>query len=139
MQAQLPQGWVPEVAIIDAMFVLTVKPMRMNATILDHSKFLFNRFALPHFIPGATKVYLIFDKPNRQAFDPKIFKRKRRDRNISGKQHTCISFTSNMLIPGKWMDYIACHNCKCSIVEALGLLYFQCRPADIGTSGIFQC
>ena len=128
IQEQLPDSWVPEAVIVDAMFILATKPMRRTATILHYSEFLFNRFVLPHYMGGATQVHLIFDKQNRQLFDPKMFERKRRDDNASTKKsHTCTPFTPNTQIPSKWMEYISCRTCKRSIVEAIGLSYLRNR------------
>ena len=41
--------WIPDVAIIDAMFILDINPLRQHKTLGDYSQFLFRQFVLPHY------------------------------------------------------------------------------------------
>ena len=99
--------------------------MRRTSTVADHTDFLFSRFVVPYYILGAKEVHLIYDKPCKQPFDPKIFERAKRDTNKFNKQHQCMAFTPTSKMPSNWGDYIACCTCKRSIIEAIGLLYLQ--------------
>ena len=40
----LPSAWVPQVTIIDAMFLINTKPLRKTKTIAEYAQFLFNHF-----------------------------------------------------------------------------------------------
>lgn len=62
--------WVPQVAIIDAMFIVNTRPLRRTKTVAEYAHLLFDRFALEHFKGGVKEVHLIFDKPGRQTFNP---------------------------------------------------------------------
>jgi len=69
---------VPEVVIMDTMFVINTRPLRQTNTFSDYALFLFNQFVTQYFRKGALEVYLIFDKPNRQIFNPKKFEQRKR-------------------------------------------------------------
>ena len=73
---QLP--WVPQTVIIDAMFMITTKPLRRTITIADYGKLVFYQHALEHYRNGTSEVHLIFDSPLVQTFDPKQYERARR-------------------------------------------------------------
>ncbi len=99
----LPNGWIAETVIIDAMFLLNTRPLRRNTTIALHSSFLFYRFILPHYLTGSSEVHLIFVKPTRQRFHIKSFERKKRDNKMKNNaHHTCITFEPETTIYSKW-------------------------------------
>ncbi len=59
----LPQGWSPDIIIVDAMFIINCKPLRNNRSIADYTMFLFNRFLLPHYDGHVNEIHLLFDNP----------------------------------------------------------------------------
>ena len=84
---------VPEVVIIDAMFMINMKPLRRTVTIIDYSKLLFNQYALEHHKDGTNEVQLIFDKL-AQYFNPKQFEHVRRSKTKTlNSNHEHIAFT----------------------------------------------
>ena len=96
--------WVPEVVIIDAMFMINMKPLRRTVTIIDYSKLLFNQYALEHYKAGTNEVYLIFDKP-AQYFNPKQFEHVRRSKTkTSNSNHEHIAFTPDTDISQRWRE-----------------------------------
>ena len=118
--------WVPQVAIVDAMFMVNTRPLRRTKTIMEYTRVLFDRFALEHFRAGIQEVHLIFDKPGRQTFNPKQFEHtKRYTKGKSCHQHEHISFTPQTSIPQGWQEYLQCRECKRSIVEAVRLSFLQ--------------
>ena len=123
--SKLPLGWTPEVAIIDTMFLINTKPLRSMKTITEYTKLIFNRFVAEYFLAGVKQVHLIFDKPQRQTFNPKQFEQSCRDSNKVSSQHTHINFTPNQKPPNTWQEYINCRKCKRSIIEAIGLSILQ--------------
>ena len=64
---------LPQVVIIDAMFIINTQPLRQMKTILDCTKLLFNQFILHHYKANVNEVHLIFDKPGCQHFNLKQF------------------------------------------------------------------
>ena len=88
----LPDGWTPEAAIIDGMFLINCTPLRHTSIVADYAAFLFNRFVSPHYRAGAVEVHLVFDTPNRQPFNPKCYEHKRRDQCHNTKDHEHLSF-----------------------------------------------
>ena len=124
----LPEGWTPQVAILDAMFLINTRPLRRTKTIAEYAKLLFDRFVLEHFQAGITEVHLLFDKPTKHEFNPKEIEHTRRDTAKSKstcKQHEHISFCPETPTPQVWREYIECRECKRSIVEAIGLSLLQ--------------
>ena len=118
--------WLPEYAIIDAMFLLNTKPLRSTKSITDYSKFLFNRYAMYYYKIGIKEVHLVFDSPNKQAFNPKQFEQAKRDNKGKKNAHQHIAFTTETTPPTPRQDYIRCRECKRSIVEAIGLSLLNC-------------
>jgi len=64
---------IPEVVIIDAMFIINTRPLCRENTFSDYVFFLFNQFVVQNF---RLEVHLIFDKLNRQLFNSKQFEHK---------------------------------------------------------------
>lgn len=117
--------WVPELAIIDAMFMVNVNPLRQHRTVEQYAYFLLRQFAGPHFHTGTIEVHLVFDHPGRYHFNPKDCEHQRRYGEKNKCDHTHITFTPQSTIPRPWREYIDCRECKRSLVEALGLFYLQ--------------
>ena len=90
--------------------------------------FLFNRFLSEHY-QTANEVHLIFDCPNNQNFQPKIFEQKRRDQGNSSAnhdhQHADFSPTTSTPAAAAWRSILDCRQCKKSLIEAIGLSYLQ--------------
>ena len=69
---------------------------------------------------------MVFDHPGRHNFNPKECEQRRRDDSHKQKEHhTHIQFTQQTSIPNPWREYLQCHECKCSLIEAIGLSYLQ--------------
>ena len=77
----LPQGWVPQTVVLDAMFLINNTPLRRHRNITDYTQFIFSRFVIEHYKAGVHDVHLTFDKPDSQIFNPKMFEQGRRDTN----------------------------------------------------------
>ena len=56
----VPDGWTPELVVLDGMFLVHVKPFGTNNTFKDYSMLLLRRFVQPHFKGGANKLHVIF-------------------------------------------------------------------------------
>ena len=67
----LPEGWTPQAAIVDAMFLINTRPLRRTNTLVEYTKLLFDCFILEHFSAGASEVHLIFDQSTIRIFIPK--------------------------------------------------------------------
>jgi len=96
--------FVSHTIIVDAMFILNTRPLRQTKTFSEYAIFLFNQIISQHFKAGTSEVYLIFDKPNLQAFNPKQFEQARRYSNTN-TDHQHGSFSSDTQVPNKWQEY----------------------------------
>lgn len=74
----MPQGWVPQVAVLDGMFLINTKTLWRTRIVTEYAQYIFDRFALEHFQAGVSEVHLTFDKPGRQPFNPKLFEQTER-------------------------------------------------------------
>lgn len=132
--------WIPEVAIIDAMFSINVNPLRQHKTIEQYAYLLFKQFAIPYYQRGAKEVHLVFDYPGRLTFNPKDCEHKRRyndnQAKTTAKEHCHIVFSPQSAIPRPWRAYLDCRQCKRSLVEALGLVYLRSAQAYLKTAQI---
>ena len=128
MLSTLDPAWNPETVIIDAMFLLNTSPLRSTKTIAEYCSLLFNRYAFIHYKTGTKCVHFIFDMPNDNQFNPKLFEQSRRDMNIEKPDHTAHqhhTFTPTTAIPRAWRNVLQCRQCKRSLVEAIGLAFLQ--------------
>ena len=115
---------IPEVAIIDAMFIINTRPLHQTKTFFEYAHILFNRYILQHYQAGTSEVHLIFNKVNTQLFNPKQFEHtKHYSKNSSDYQHC--SFSPEASVLNKWQEYLQCQQCKRSIVEVIGLALLQ--------------
>jgi hypothetical protein len=92
------ETWIPQVVIVDAMFLVNTRPLRSNKTIL------FNCLIEEHLLCGAVEVHVVFDKPTKTMFDPIQIEKLRRDAN-NLENHGHKSFEPNSLIPQNWQNY----------------------------------
>ena len=88
----LPREWVPEVIILDAMFLIQCSPLRQTMTIMDYAKLLLNRFVIQHYQAGVNQVHVLFDCPSQQHFNPKVYEQIRRDTSCVNNTHELIKF-----------------------------------------------
>ena len=112
--------WVPQTVIIDAMFIINTKLLRNTNTVSQYTKLLFGRFIKEHFNCGVHEVHVIFDKPCTSQFNSKQFEQSRCD-NV----HDHILFDPNSTLPTSWCQTLQCRQCKHSLIEAIGLSFFQ--------------
>jgi hypothetical protein len=132
---------VPEVVIIDAMFIINTKPLRSMKTVAEYAKFLFTRFMTNHFSSGSKEVHVIFDKASDSQFNPKKFEHTRRDIKITRHEHK--QFEPHGQVSYQWRDILDCRECKHSLITAIGLFFFTerkiyfRRSADTSASRVF--
>ncbi len=110
------------------MFFLNCKPLRNTHTICDFSKFLFDRFLLPHYQAKVNEVHMLFDAPrDMNKFNPKVYEQKRRDNSIGcASSHQHVKFNpSTEIATISWSSFISCRECKRSVIEAIGLAFLQ--------------
>ena len=117
---------MPQVVIIDAMFLINIRPLRGTKTIKDYTSLLFNQAVVQYYQAGTSEVHLVFDKPGRRQFNPKQFNTEDTARTIQlANIHNYLTFTPDTTIPPRWQEFIDCRECKRSIVEAMGLFLLQ--------------
>lgn len=71
--------WKPNCAMLEGMFLINTTPLGSHKTMLDYTKFLYNRFIKTQFRNGCNEVHVIFDNPGRLQNTPKYFEQQRRD------------------------------------------------------------
>ena len=62
----LPRRWVPEVILMDTMFLIQCNLLRQTMTVMDYAKLFLNRFVIQHFHARANQVHVLFDFPSHQ-------------------------------------------------------------------------
>ena len=55
----LPQGWIPDVAILEGTFIIQTPPIPTMTYMQDY----LTKFVRPHFAAGVTEVHVIVDNP----------------------------------------------------------------------------
>ncbi len=117
--------WIPQVAIVDAMFAINTNPLRQHKTMEQYAYFLFRQSVVPHFSRGTQEVHLVFDHPGRLPFNPKDCEHNRRYSKSSGSEHTHVILTTQSAVPRPWREHLECRQCKRAIVEALGWVFLH--------------
>ena len=59
----LPCTMVPDIVILEGMFLINTSPLIIHSSMKDYARFLLKRFAIPHFIKGVIQVHILFDNP----------------------------------------------------------------------------
>ena len=111
---QLPCEWIPEVVIIDAMFMINTSPLKHIKSITEYGALLLKVFVLPHFHNHSTEVHICFDNPKQQQFNPKECEQQRRDQACKSdlECHSHVMFTPHTTTPRPWQEYVQCRQCK---------------------------
>lgn len=122
----LPNGWTPEVVVLEGMFLINTSPLCTHQSMKDYSQFLLRRFVLPRLVSGSFEVHIVFDNPGRQPHSPKAFERLRRDdSNSLPPDHVHFSYTDTCPPPSNWREYLSCRKCKRDLVLYLGASLMQ--------------
>ena len=125
-----PAQWLPEVVILEGMFLINTAPLITHSTMQDYARFLIKCFAVPHFVKGVREVHIIFDNPGCIANTPKAVEQRRRDNlHTPPAEHEHYEFYNLTTVPSKWRDCLHCHHCKRRLVLYLGQA-FQKIAAD---------
>ena len=93
LSKSLPEKWVPELVILDGMFLVHVKPFGRNTNFAEYARLLLRRFVQPHFKRGTKEVHVLFDRPPNQTSTPNNGNKKRETLVKNNPQHT---FTMSM-------------------------------------------
>ena len=106
-----PDNYSPDVVILEGMFLVNTHPLTSHHTMADYGDFLMRRFLSPHLQKGCTELHLLFDNPECQEHNPKVFEQQRRDA-ASKRDHTCSVFAAEAVVPKKWQEMLKCRKCK---------------------------
>ena len=105
----LPLYWVPDVVVLDAMFLIQCNPLRQTMTITDYAKLM---FVMPHY-------------QDERHFNPKLYEQNRRDSTCDNNNHEHIQFQPSTKVP---KAFIVCRECKRRIIQAIGLFHIYKMP-----------
>ena len=95
--SSLPQGWIPDVAILEGMFIVQTPPILTMTYMQDYVQLLLTKFVRPHFAAGVTEVHVIFDNPGALPETPKEIEQSRQDQEHQVLTHDCKQFSSTTL------------------------------------------
>ena len=133
----LPEGWTPEVVILDGMFLLHVKPFGNGSTFKNYAMLLLRRFVQTHFKQGVNEVHIIFDKTSQTDFNPKQWEQQERDASRDKDATTTHvhvqTISDEVTVPSNWKGFIACRTCKTSLTTYLSLKLLALSP------GVMTC
>ena len=122
-------GWVPDVVVMEGMFLINISPWSAHKTMGDYANFLLKQHIQP-FLRNTTtlEVHLLFDSPESQQCTPKYFERMHRDEmNQTVDDHYCAdSFSADLMVPPKWKENVlSCRRCKRKLVCFLSEYFLQ--------------
>ena len=117
-----PPGWLPDIVILEGMFMINTTPLRIHAKMSDYITHLLSRYAGCYLNMGVTELHIIFDDAGRFGVNPKRIEQARRDASISttNSDHEHSVFSDDMKIPSKWREILECRKCKRQLVVYMG-------------------
>ncbi|CAG2194307.1 unnamed protein product [Mytilus edulis] len=107
----LPNGFIPEVVILEGMFIINSAPIRSHhKTFNHHIQYLVRRWILPHIKSGSKEIHVLFDRPGalkeNNTDSLKTIERLRRD-NLAEPYKTILNINLEAdLPPGKWVQFL---------------------------------
>lgn len=129
--SQLPSGWIPEVVVLEGMFLINTSPLSTHPSMMEYSFFLFRRFVRPHFLAGSAEVHPVFDTPGKKQHPP----RPRRDDVCSlSPDHQHTTFTDACTPPSNWREILSCRECKRKLVLFLGNFFKRATGSMLSLS-----
>jgi len=119
--------WVPQVAIIDARFIVN---NRHANTTTEYAHLLSDRFAWEHFKAGVKEVHLIFDIPGGRTFNPKQFQPAKQYTKENGANdmniYIYIPFTSQTSIPKGDISTWSVGSANSQFLRLLAFHFYRC-------------
>ena len=114
-----PPGWIPDIVILEGMFIIHTTPLPSHSNMWNYTTFLLQRFVAPYSQLNIAEIHIVFDDPERLKNHPKAIERVRRD-PTSIPQHDHQHFSDESKVPRKWHEIVlACCYCKRNLVEYL--------------------
>ena len=131
MMCSYPAQWVPDIVILEGMFLINTSPLITHSSMKDYARFLIKRFTIPHFIKGVIQVHILFDNPIQVhiLFDnpgcipntPKAVEQRRRDSaHALSPEHQHYEVFDSAAVPSNWRDCLHCRSCKRRLVLYIG-------------------
>lgn len=77
----LPYSWVPQVVILEGMFLINTVALGFHRNRGRYANFLFTRFVTPHYARGSSEVHILLNNPDLVMETPKVFEHLNRDTN----------------------------------------------------------
>lgn len=110
-------AWVPDLAIIDAMFIINTTPLRQHKIREHYADFLFRQYAIPHFNLGTKEVHFVL---TIQVDLVSILRTVSTKGGIQiPKMTSHFTFDPQSSTPRPWRKYLDCRQCKRSLVEVI--------------------
>ena len=83
----LPQGWIPDVVILEGTFIIQTPPLPTMTYMQDYVQLLLTKFVWPHFAAGVMEAHVIFDNPGALPKTPKEVEQSRWDLSKEHQVH----------------------------------------------------
>ena len=116
---QLPGGWVPDVVVLEGMFMINTSPLTTHSTMKDYAQFLLRLFSIT-WLKGVAKFMLYLTTLVDSLIRPSHL-------NASARMiqpHCPLTISISDACP-VWRDCLACRECKRTLVLYLGQSFKQ--------------
>ena len=77
-----PSGWLPDIVILEGMFMINTVPLRIHTHLCHFTRFLLVRYAGWYISAGVPEIHIIFDNPGRFPVHPRIIEQAQRDASL---------------------------------------------------------
>ena len=126
-------SWTPEIAILDGMFFINVKPL--GKTFQNYSTFLLRRFVEPFYAQGTNEVHILFDREYNGDFNPKQWEQNQRDNAVNVNEHDrhqhVSTISDSTQVPLNWRGLLGCRKCKHGLIVYLSNSMLHHAPKHI--------
>ena len=145
MMCSYPAQWVPDIVILEGMFLINTSPLITHSSMKDYARFLIKRFTISHFIKGVIQVHILFDNPGCIPNTPKAVEQRRRDSaHALSPEHQHYEVFDSAAVPSNWRDCLHCRSCKRRLVLYIGETFpktapdFLLGPQELVIGGCFE-
>ena len=135
--SKFPPQWVPEVVILEGMFLIQIPPIPTMGGMKDYVNLLLTKSVRPHLKAGVIEVHVVFDNPGSLSETPKEIEHRRRDMAQQKSTHECVQFFSHTCITGSWRTLLSCRACKKAFINYVAEEMLRIVPSSLYGNQLF--